>query len=402
MKLNIGCGKQYIPGYVNVDLHESAIADEVAPAGDLAFVKNGSVKEILSFQLIEQLGYIETHRTLAHWAQKLEPGGTLVLETPELETSLKALSTTKALEDKDWVFGVRDRGLQHKYPYFAGELMELLKLIGFTKFKLEEPQGFWKENTIRLKSTMGSSTYRAEVIEKWSGLDMSHATFRSVPFNHLKGTLTDTKLAELAIISPALASIALKSSTKRTDKEKKVRMQVLDRLNDEKLILRLYQQVLIYDRTVYDQFKSVKSIVTGAKKMLLNWFKSGKVDWDYLKLDKSTRKLLGSYPEYSKYFCFHNINELSISECALGIKLFAKKKYVDAMANFTNSVRFNSENTIAWWNLGRLEWLNGHKLRGLEAFDNAFKLSRDSNILEEKDRKVPLKRPVEIGYATEA
>jgi tetratricopeptide (TPR) repeat protein len=231
---------------------------------------------------------------------------------------------------------------------------------------------------------------------------MSHGTFRSVPFNHLKGTLTDTKLAELAIISPALASIALKASTKRTEKEKKVRKQVLDKLDDEKLALRLYQQVLNYDRSVYDQFKSVKGIVTGVKKMLLNWFKSGKVDWDYLKLDKSTLKLLSSYPDYSKYFCFHNINELSISECALGIKLFTKKKYVDAMANFTNSVRFNSENTIAWWNLGRLEWLNGHKLRGLEAFDNAFKLSRDSNILEEKDRKVPLKRPVEIGYATEA
>ena len=48
MHLNVGCGKQYLPGYVNVDLYEKDVADICAPADSLDFTKDGSVSEIVS------------------------------------------------------------------------------------------------------------------------------------------------------------------------------------------------------------------------------------------------------------------------------------------------------------------------------------------------------------------
>jgi predicted SAM-dependent methyltransferase len=401
MKINVGSGKQYIPGYVNVDLDESGIADLVAPADALDFVEDGAVSEIVSYHLIEHLGLVAAYRTQAHWALKLKAGGKLVLETPELHVSLQNLAKRKSAGDKDWVFGTGDEGQVHRHPFFKDELIDLLKLIGFTKISVKEPLGYWKRNTIRIEARKGTSDYRAKVIGAWSKLGMDQGTFTSFPFDDLYGSLNASKLVDMTLISPTLALNALEASTSISASRHKTWKKVLDKLDKAGFTKNLYRQLFDYDRNCKDQKKIEKNISKNAGQLILKWLKNGEVDSQQLPFNRKHNKIFDRHGDIIRFFCSHSINEISMTECALGIKTFANKKFKNAQAHFDACVRFNSENTIGWWNLARVEWINGNKENAMKAYDNAFILSKDKNILAEKMRKVPLKIPLEVAYASE-
>ena len=88
MKLNIGCGKTYKEGFINIDAFDSTVADKIMPANDLKFSSN-SIDEIQSIQLIEHLGLFNAIYALSEWFRVLKPGGNLIIETPNLEKSFK-------------------------------------------------------------------------------------------------------------------------------------------------------------------------------------------------------------------------------------------------------------------------------------------------------------------------
>jgi hypothetical protein len=403
MRLNIGCGKQYIPGYINVDLFEDGIADIVAPADSLDFVTDNSVEEIVTYQLIEHLGLINFYKTLAHWAVKLKPGGKLSIETPDLEKSLEVLVNKKSEKDLDWLFGVSDPGQVHNRPFFSEELIKILKLIGFEKIQIKEPLGFWKINTFRLEGKTGNSDFRARVIEKWCELKPTQGTFYELPFDKIYTPPSEKILAELSIVNPKLSLIlldALKNQNKKVQSWKKI----IKEFDLHKLNHFLYLLLLHTKRKPNEQKQVVKNITTKVKKLIIKSLKNGMVNLADLKIKNNLKdftKLLDKYSYITNFFSTHNINELSMLECALGVKAFSNKKYGFASKHFKISTQFNSQNTISWWNLARTEWINDNKNEAEIAFDNAFELSKDKNILNEKARSIPIKRPVEISYAAE-
>ena len=78
MKLNIGCGKIYKDGFINIDAYDSTVADRIMPATNLDFPSN-SVDEIEANQLIEHLGLFETIHVLAEWFRVLKPSPSILL-----------------------------------------------------------------------------------------------------------------------------------------------------------------------------------------------------------------------------------------------------------------------------------------------------------------------------------
>ncbi|KKM01223.1 hypothetical protein LCGC14_1796550, partial [marine sediment metagenome] len=84
MKLNIGCGKKYEPGYCNIDLYETLIVDKLMSAIDLHFEDN-SIEEIKAIHLIEHLSFFEAIYALSEFFRVLETGGKLIIETPDLK-----------------------------------------------------------------------------------------------------------------------------------------------------------------------------------------------------------------------------------------------------------------------------------------------------------------------------
>lgn len=83
-KLQIGCGKNYLPpseGWVNHDLFSVVKADVYADMSSLPFVRE-SFDLVYSSHCLEHCHRHAVVATLAHWADLLKPGGILRLAVP--------------------------------------------------------------------------------------------------------------------------------------------------------------------------------------------------------------------------------------------------------------------------------------------------------------------------------
>ena len=137
MKLNLGCGKRYKDGFINIDAFDSTVADKIMSVLDLE-VPSNVVAEIEARQLIEHLGYINSTYALAEWFRVLKPDGVLLIETPDIETSFEEYikgdyKTRKEL--LSWIYGVESQGMQHVLCFPEVLLKNLLEKSGFTDIK---------------------------------------------------------------------------------------------------------------------------------------------------------------------------------------------------------------------------------------------------------------------------
>lgn len=133
MKLNIGCGYNYLRGYVNLDASRDSLADKFMEAHQLGF-DDGSAEEIKASQLIEHLGFFRTKYFLAECYRVLKDGGVLTLETPHIEKTFRVfLKGPRAAREAalGWVYGSECPGMEHRYCFPAELLRELLAGAGF-------------------------------------------------------------------------------------------------------------------------------------------------------------------------------------------------------------------------------------------------------------------------------
>jgi hypothetical protein len=83
-KLNLGCGFDYRPGYVNVDLHASTNPDLVADVLDLSMLPRATYDEIVAQDVLEHFRWCETPRALFEWNRLLRKDGILFIRTTYL------------------------------------------------------------------------------------------------------------------------------------------------------------------------------------------------------------------------------------------------------------------------------------------------------------------------------
>jgi len=137
MKLNIGCGYNYLKGYVNIDSSEESLADRRMEAHSLYF-EDCSIEEIKAAQLIEHLGFFKAQYFLTECYRVLKPGGLLVVETPNIEKTFKIfLKGDRGVRETalGWVYGSESLGMEHRYCFPAELLEEALAGAGFKLVK---------------------------------------------------------------------------------------------------------------------------------------------------------------------------------------------------------------------------------------------------------------------------
>jgi len=135
-KLHIGTGKNYLPGWVNVDIFSSVRADVYADMTALPFDRE-------SFGLIYASHVLEhAHRhmvlaTLTHWRDLLEPGGILRLAVPNFKACVDWYEYSHSLDE---VMGLLYGGQNHpKNNHFVTfdetTLTRDLNTIGFKEIR---------------------------------------------------------------------------------------------------------------------------------------------------------------------------------------------------------------------------------------------------------------------------
>lgn len=97
-KLHIGCGKNYIPGWTNVDLFSTVKADVYADITALPLDRK-SFNVIYASHVLEHVQRNTVIATLAHWADLLVPGGVLRIAVPNFEAVAKRYAATGNLAE---------------------------------------------------------------------------------------------------------------------------------------------------------------------------------------------------------------------------------------------------------------------------------------------------------------
>ena len=88
MKLHLGCGKRFIPGYVHIDAVDYPHIDHITAIDNLSFIDDNSVDVIYNCHVLEHFKRRDVSRVLKEWRRVLKPDGTLL--SPYLISLLSA------------------------------------------------------------------------------------------------------------------------------------------------------------------------------------------------------------------------------------------------------------------------------------------------------------------------
>lgn len=136
-KLHIGCGKNYIPGWTNLDLFSSVKADVYADITALPFDR-GSFDLIYASHVLEHVHRNTVIATISHWRDLLKDGGTLRIAVPDFDKISYWYQENGKIEE---VMGLLYGGQNHpKNNHFVtfdeASLSKLLHLSGFSQEKI--------------------------------------------------------------------------------------------------------------------------------------------------------------------------------------------------------------------------------------------------------------------------
>lgn len=147
LRLNIGCGKRLLAGYVNIDVVARPGIDLQAHADQIP-LPDGCAVEVLAIHLVEHVPSWHVPGLLDEWERLLEPGGRLVLEMPDVMKCARNLIEGRKGKHPDqmhmWgIFGddtLRDPYMMHKSGWWFDRLRPLVEAAGFTKVVERETQ----------------------------------------------------------------------------------------------------------------------------------------------------------------------------------------------------------------------------------------------------------------------
>jgi predicted SAM-dependent methyltransferase len=171
VKLHLGCGTVYKPGFVNVDLRADSVADVVADVMRLPF-PDGSVDRIEAFQVLEHFDLVHSRYVLAEWSRALAEDGTLVIETPDVEQTLEKFvrSDLKSQERTlQWVFGIDSPGLAHKTGFTRDILASALKEAGFDSIRWRKQETHGYEEGMRVECGRHRANRKALFASRFRG-----------------------------------------------------------------------------------------------------------------------------------------------------------------------------------------------------------------------------------------
>lgn len=143
MKLHLGSGKRYIPGFVHIDLNKFPHIDYVHNIRTLPMIKDNSVELIYSCHGVEYFDRIEVKSVLKEWKRVLKKGGVLRLGMPDFEALVKVYKKYKDLNKiigplyGRWEINTPNNNniIYHKTVYDFAGIREVLKEAGFNNIK---------------------------------------------------------------------------------------------------------------------------------------------------------------------------------------------------------------------------------------------------------------------------
>ncbi len=133
MKLHLGCGERYIPGFYHVDARNLPHVDEVMSAKQLTSIGDETVTLLYASHVLEHFKRDETEAVLIEWKRVLTAGGILRLSVPDFDALLRIYDTYKDLNlILGPLYGRSDYPENtHHIVFTFDSLSEILRRVGF-------------------------------------------------------------------------------------------------------------------------------------------------------------------------------------------------------------------------------------------------------------------------------
>lgn len=141
IRLHVGSGDKYWPGWTNCDLHGTQ--DVNCDIAKLPFESNYA-DELQAHHVLEHIHRSEALNVVSEWYRVLKSGAKLVLELPCLD-KMAELIVKGEKNIRLTLLGLygdpRDKrpNMDHKWGYSKAELTELLSGVGFKDIRIMEP-----------------------------------------------------------------------------------------------------------------------------------------------------------------------------------------------------------------------------------------------------------------------
>lgn len=371
IKINLGCGLVYKPGYVNIDNFDESVADMICNADDLPFMSN-SVDVIEAYHLLEHFDYIHCKYVLSEWFRILKPDGKLILETPDLDKSLKKFESVDFEAKRrtlQWLYGIDNPGMQHKTGFTLKLLSNLLGETGFKEISKEVPCAHKYEPGLRVECKKPKdhikyqffSIFRKKIKQKLS-----------IDESDLLSSLEDYCITQIKDIF-----------YKEFDKDKRKAIKKIiskSAISNPSISLIFCEKCIEFDFFTKNELKNEINLIKYLikiefhKKLINLWKKSkkevGKNNVDFIdflnRLESKISKMLDCSncdefkyvsnlePEEVKVFNFHVVHLRSMILSNMGVKEFSRNNYDKAQTYFLESAKLYPDNHVVYWNLARL------------------------------------------------
>lgn len=170
-RLHVGCGRNYIPGWINADIHPAA--DMVVFLGRRLPFSDSSISHIYCEHVIEHVPRDVAIFFLKECKRVLAPGGVVRVATPDLKVLVE--DYLHGWQRQDWVnwpefrcidsparmLNMAFRGWGHCFIYDSTELIRLFNEVGFLQARLE-PWGISQDEALLGLETRIDSTLIVE------------------------------------------------------------------------------------------------------------------------------------------------------------------------------------------------------------------------------------------------
>lgn len=155
VRLNLGCGDKILRGYENVDVVASRLGrtpDVLCDLHDLAVFPDDYADEVMAIHVVEHFWRWEIEDVLREWVRVLKPGGSMVLECPNLISACEEFLRDPERHSGQgqegqrtmWVFygdpAWKDPYMNHRWGYTPESLKALMEAVGLVEVRQEPAQ----------------------------------------------------------------------------------------------------------------------------------------------------------------------------------------------------------------------------------------------------------------------
>ncbi len=370
-RLHLGCGDEYRPGWVNVDMYDTSVADVVGDVIDLPF-ESGSIDQIEADHLLEHFDYVHCRYVLSEWFRVLRKGGNLVLETPDISAAFKSLISSRTrsrVGEIQWIYGIDSPGLQHRTGFTFTILKDLLEETGFVEVSREKQETHTYEAGLRIRGTKGEhaksydfrADLRREILHQLPRTDSSllvpiedhiNPVLRGFdPTSNASVARVEEHLAELTVSAVPLG-LAFLETCARWSLTNSARAELyrasLKYLEESRFIERACSLWAKNrkGRDLESDFRQFRQRLKASALRVLTGKISATEEFRYLlSLSPSRLELL-------------DLNLLLLESRKMfneGVKHFSEGRLAEAKDAFEGALALHPTNPLAYWNLARIE-----------------------------------------------